>query len=100
MTQAQLDRAVALATGESLNIVRLFGFGIADPEAVFHDPEPSRRPQPGRRFHRRAGGAQREGRLTRRRRRAPLVRPISRPKSATLQEGSGLRGQAGLTNQG
>ena len=92
MTQAQLDRAVARATGESLNTVRSFGFGIADPEAVFHDPEPSRRPQPSRRFHRRAGGAQREGRLARRRRRVPLGQSISRPESLTSRKGRGPQG--------
>ena len=83
MTQAQLDLAVARAIGESLKAVRLFGFGIANPEAVSYDPEPARRPQPVRRFHRRAGGAQREGKFARRRRKAPLGQPISRPKSPT-----------------
>ena len=43
MTQQQLHRAVARATGESLATVRSLGFGIADPDVVCHDPEPSRR---------------------------------------------------------
>lgn len=45
MTQSQLDRAVARATGEALSTVRHFGFSIADPKAVCHDPEPLRRPR-------------------------------------------------------
>ena len=43
MNQSQLDRAVARATGESLDTVSRMGFSIADPEAVYYDPEPSRR---------------------------------------------------------
>ena len=45
MTQSQLERAVALATGESISTVRNLGFGIADPAIVCHDPEPLRRPR-------------------------------------------------------
>jgi hypothetical protein len=40
MTQAQLDYAVARATGESLRTVRSLGFGQADPKVVCFDPEP------------------------------------------------------------
>ena len=40
MTQNQLDRAVARATGESAATIRCLGFSIADPAAVDHDPEP------------------------------------------------------------
>jgi hypothetical protein len=43
MNQSQLDRAVARATGESLNTVTRMGFSIADPESVHYDPEPSKR---------------------------------------------------------
>jgi hypothetical protein len=46
MTQMQLDRAVARATGESLSTIRHMGFEIADPGFVCHDPEPMvRRPR-------------------------------------------------------
>jgi len=45
MTQHQLHRAVARATGESLATIRSLGFGIADPDVVCYDPEPSRRPR-------------------------------------------------------
>ena len=68
--QLDLDRAVAKATGESLNLIRSLGFGIADPTAVCYDPELPRRSQSGPRFHRRTGGAQRKGKLIRRRHRA------------------------------
>jgi hypothetical protein len=44
MTQTQLNRAVARATGESLNTVARRGFSIADPKTVHFDPEP---PQSG-----------------------------------------------------
>lgn len=40
MTQSELDRAVARATGENLRIISLLGFGPADPVCVVHDPEP------------------------------------------------------------
>ena len=43
MTQAQLSRAVACATGESLQVVRSRGFGWADPLRVRFDPDPQRR---------------------------------------------------------
>jgi len=45
MTQNQLHRAVARATGESLATIRSLGFDIADPDVVCHDPEPNRRPR-------------------------------------------------------
>lgn len=45
MTRTELTRAVARATGESHAIIRSLGFGIADPEVVFHGPEPPRRPR-------------------------------------------------------
>ena len=41
MNQSQLDRAVARATGESLDTISRRGFSIADPEAVRYEPEPS-----------------------------------------------------------
>ncbi len=41
MTQAELDRAVALATGESVCTVSGLGFSLADPDFVDYDPEPS-----------------------------------------------------------
>ncbi len=40
MTQAELNRAVAQATGETVTTIRQLGFGIADPDDVFHDPQP------------------------------------------------------------
>ena len=40
MTQAQLNRAVASATGETISEIRRMGFGLADPEAVAFDPAP------------------------------------------------------------
>ncbi|MEQ9380027.1 MAG: hypothetical protein RJP95_04135 [Pirellulales bacterium] len=40
MTQAELDRAVANTTGESLATIRQLGFGIADPVEIAFDPEP------------------------------------------------------------
>jgi len=39
MTQNQLNRSVARATGESLSTIRSLGFSIADPDEVCHDPE-------------------------------------------------------------
>ena len=44
MTQLQLDRAVAKATGESLREIRHRGFSIADPAVVAFDPEPDNLP--------------------------------------------------------
>jgi len=41
MTQRQLNRAVAKATGESVGTIHQMGFSIADPRQVCHDPEPS-----------------------------------------------------------
>lgn len=41
MTQAEINRAVALVTGESICTVSHLGFTIADPDVVNHDPEPS-----------------------------------------------------------
>ena len=40
MTQCQLDRAVARATGENLRVISRLGFSLADPIFVEHDPEP------------------------------------------------------------
>lgn len=40
MTQQQLDREVADATGEDLSEIRSRGFSIADPNEVNFDPEP------------------------------------------------------------
>ena len=40
MTQAEINRAVALATGESICTVSQRGFTIADPALVDFDPEP------------------------------------------------------------
>jgi hypothetical protein len=42
MTQAQLDRAVAAATGESLTTVRALGFSLLDPQSVPREPEDPR----------------------------------------------------------
>jgi len=41
MTQRDLNRAVARATGETVHTVAQFGFGPADPGIVDFDPEPS-----------------------------------------------------------
>ena len=41
MTQAEINRAVALVTGESICTVSQLGFTIADPDVVDYDPEPS-----------------------------------------------------------
>ncbi len=41
MTQAQLDRAVAAATGESRRTIGELGFSLADPLETQFDPEPS-----------------------------------------------------------
>ena len=40
MTQAQLNREVARATGESVHEISRRGFGPADLESVAFDPEP------------------------------------------------------------
>jgi hypothetical protein len=40
MTQNQLNRAVARATGENIGTIHHLGFSIADPEQVRFDPEP------------------------------------------------------------
>ena len=42
MTQRQLEREVARATGETLSEVRHLGFSIADPDEVNFDPESNR----------------------------------------------------------
>lgn len=44
MTQQQLDRLVAKATGEDLRSIRRRGFSIANPIEVSFDPEPDQRP--------------------------------------------------------
>lgn len=44
MTHRQLNRAVAMATGESLREIRLRGFSLADPSDVDFDPEPNDAP--------------------------------------------------------
>ncbi len=41
MTQAELDRHVAGATGETLREIRRRGFSLADPVETDFDPEPS-----------------------------------------------------------
>ena len=40
MRQAEINRAVAQATGESVRTVSELGFSLADPCCVAHDPEP------------------------------------------------------------
>jgi len=40
MTQSEIDRAVATATGETVHTVSVLGFTIADPEIVEYDPDP------------------------------------------------------------
>lgn len=42
MTQQQIDREVALATGESLEYVHRLGFSLADELHPDFDPEPRR----------------------------------------------------------
>jgi hypothetical protein len=44
MTQAEIDRAVACATGESPREIARLGFGLADPMEADFDPEPCYRP--------------------------------------------------------
>jgi hypothetical protein len=41
MTQAELNRAVSRATGETVTTIRSLGFDIADPDVVSYDPEPA-----------------------------------------------------------
>ena len=45
MTQNQIDRLVAEATGEDLGEIQRLGFGLADPDIVNFDPEPYLPPQ-------------------------------------------------------
>ena len=40
MTQLDLNKAVARATGETLSLVKGVGFHLADPLDVTYDPEP------------------------------------------------------------
>jgi hypothetical protein len=40
MTQSEVNRAVARATGESVETIGHMGFSIADPDQVTYDPEP------------------------------------------------------------
>ena len=40
MIQAEVNRAVARATGETVRTIAQLGFGIADQDVVDHDPEP------------------------------------------------------------
>ncbi len=40
MTQAELNRAVATGTGETVKTISELGFSVADPNRVCHDPEP------------------------------------------------------------
>jgi hypothetical protein len=42
MTQLDLNKAVARATGETVAVVDQLGFQLADPLEVNHDPEPRR----------------------------------------------------------
>lgn len=41
MTQSELNRAVAAATGETVYTISALGFSLADPDSVALDPEPS-----------------------------------------------------------
>ncbi len=40
MTQAELNRAVAKSTGETVSVIKHLGFNMADPDEVAFDPEP------------------------------------------------------------
>ena len=40
MTQGNLDRAVARATGETVSTIRRLGFSLAAPDEMRPDPEP------------------------------------------------------------
>lgn len=42
MTQSQINRAVAQATGEDVGTISRLGFSLADPAVVRYDPEPCR----------------------------------------------------------
>ena len=44
MTQTQLDRLVARATGEDIRSIRRRGFSLANLVEVNFDPEPDQRP--------------------------------------------------------
>ena len=44
MTQAELNQAVAHATGEPIATIAALGFSVADPLHVAFDPEPLDRP--------------------------------------------------------
>jgi hypothetical protein len=44
MTQSELERAVALVTGESRSEIHRRGFSLADPDVVRFDPEPDQLP--------------------------------------------------------
>lgn len=44
MTQQELDRLVADATGEEVGEIRHLGFSVADPCDVYFDPEPNELP--------------------------------------------------------
>ena len=46
MTQNQIERAVARATGEDLATIRSLGFSVADPNDVSFDPERPLRRRP------------------------------------------------------
>ena len=41
MTQRELNRSVARATGEDVCMIASLGFSVADPAVVEHDPEPA-----------------------------------------------------------
>lgn len=45
MTQRELNRAVARATGETVSSICSMGFSLADPDEVRFDPEPSEDPE-------------------------------------------------------
>lgn len=40
MTQSELERKVASATGESISTIRSLGFSLANPADDFREPEP------------------------------------------------------------
>lgn len=42
MSHREIEEAVAMATGESLAVIRSHGFSVADPVDVNYDPEPRR----------------------------------------------------------
>lgn len=43
MTQQQLDRLVAKATGEDIRNIKRRGFSIIDPQTICFDPDPDQR---------------------------------------------------------